>query len=141
VIAALTLFKTKNRQQFILTLLLAGIAAAILTIVFSKMYYHPRPFVVNNIKPLIEHGNDNGFPSDHTVMAMTIAGAIFFYRRKYALVALILTIAVAAGRILAHVHSLIDILGGIVIGVMSAYIGYVLSRMILKDKKIQHDKT
>ncbi len=114
----------KHKKEFIITLVISGIIALILTMVADKLYYNPRPFVSQNIKPLFPHGTDNGFPSDHTVLAMTITSVIFYFKRPLAYAAFILTIGVGLGRVLAHVHSPVDILGGLVIGAAAAFIGH-----------------
>ncbi len=119
-----TWYKTKNRRQFTAAVILAVIFALILTKLAGSLYYHPRPFAVEHIKPLIDHAADNGFPSEHTVAAMTLTAIIYFYRKKFAAAALILTLGVAVGRILAHVHSVVDILGGLLIGALAGYLGY-----------------
>jgi len=122
--------KGKKRWQFVAAL----VAASILAVVFSKsagkIYYHPRPFVVQNIKPLIAHGADNGFPSEHTILAAILSTIIYFYKRKWATTAFVLTLLVGVGRVLAHVHSPIDILGGLVLGGLAGRIGYDVAKRL-----------
>ncbi len=84
----------------------------------------PRPFVIQHIEPLIKASTDNGFPSDHTLLAMTIAAIIFVYNRKAGLFLVTLSLFVGLGRIFANVHHLIDILGSIVIAFLVTFISY-----------------
>src|SRR6266702_1148565 len=98
-ISIYTWYKTKKRREFVIAIILAIVIALVLTKLAGALYFHPRPFVVENIKPLIPHGNDNGFPSEHTVAAMTLTAVIYFYRKKYAAAALLLALLVGLGRI------------------------------------------
>src|SRR5438067_2427841 len=74
------LVERAKRREFVLTLILAGIIAIVISRISSKLYFHPRPFVTQHIQPLIAHDpSDNGFPSDHTLLVMTITTALYFY--------------------------------------------------------------
>lgn len=81
----------------------------------SFLYYDPRPFVTGNFMPLIPHAPDNGFPSDHTLISAAIASVILFSQKKLGLVLLLIAFLVGTSRVLAGVHSWIDIFGSIVI--------------------------
>lgn len=65
---------TLSAIAFPLSFIIARIASYFILI--------PRPFVIENIQPLIAHVADNGFPSDHTLLSMTIASVIFVYNKK-----------------------------------------------------------
>jgi membrane-associated phospholipid phosphatase len=123
-----------------LALLLAGFLAWLLSGIAGALYFNPRPFVEHNIQPLFAHGPDNGFPSEHTVLAMTLTSVIYFYRRRLATAALAMTLLVGAGRVWAHVHSWIDIAGGLVIGAAAGIAGVYLARYISKEF-IKNSKT
>lgn len=109
------------------TVIAAGILAVIASRVAGKLYYDPRPFVTHNVKPLIPHGPDNGFPSDHALLTMTLTAATYFYSRKWAAAALVVSAVVGAARILAHVHSPQDILGAWAIAVVAAWAAHYLT--------------
>ncbi|HZP55149.1 MAG TPA: phosphatase PAP2 family protein [Candidatus Saccharimonadales bacterium] len=128
-------YTPKNRRlEYIVALIVAAIIALILDKVAGALYYHPRPFSVNHIKPLISHGADNGFPSEHTILVMTITTLIYFYRRQLALLAFTITVLVGAGRVWSHVHSWQDIAGGILIGLIAGYAGYKIARMLMQNQ-------
>ena len=120
---------TKNlKAQFIVATVLAGAVGFILTRIASKLYYEPRPFVTQHIKPLIAHAADNGFPSDHALLTMTLTTIAYFYNRKIALAMLLLTVIVGAARVLAKIHSPLDIWAGWLFGVIGAAAGYYIVR-------------
>lgn len=121
----------KTRWQFAAAVVLAGIIAFALSKIIGVLYYHPRPFVTQNIKPLIFHGNDNGFPSGHTLLAMTLTTIVYYYRPRLAASLFVLTLLVGIGRVLAHVHSPVDILGGLLLGVLTGWAGYQLAKKLL----------
>lgn len=114
----------KHQRALIISLIVAGIIAIILDKLAGKLYYDPRPFVSHNLKPLIQHSADNGFPSEHTAFSMTIGILLSFYRRRLGGLAVLIALIVGIARVAAHVHSPIDIIGGIVIGAIAAAGGY-----------------
>lgn len=128
--------KGKHRHEFVLSVILAAVTALILSKLASMLYYHPRPFVTSGVQPLVPHGMDNGFPSDHTTIAMALAMVIYFYRKQLGIITFGLALIVGIGRVAAHVHSPIDILGGAVLGLLAGVAGYWLAgRLIAKHVK------
>ena len=126
----------KTRWQFAAAVILAGITAFALSIITGALYYHPRPFVVQGVDPLIPHGNDNGFPSEHTLLAMTLSAVVYYYRPRLAVGLFGLSILIGFSRVLAHVHSLSDILSGLILGVLAGWIGYALTKKLFpSDQK------
>lgn len=124
-----------DRKALVVALVIAGIIAVILDKAGGKLYYDPRPFVSNNITPLIKHAPDNGFPSEHTTFSMTIAILLTFYRRRLGILAIIIAYIVGTARIAAHVHSPNDIIGGIVIGLVAAGAAYFATEKWLRPKR------
>lgn len=91
----------------------------------SLLFYDPRPFVVGHFSPLIPHDPDNGFPSDHTLLSSAIAWIIFWFNEKSKTLgwaALCIAFVVGASRVLAGVHSPIDIFGSIIIAGSATYL-------------------
>lgn len=113
----------KDRKKLIIAISVAFIIAGIFDKISSKLYYDPRPFVAHNVKPLVAHSADNGFPSEHTLLSYTIASVIFFFRRRLGWLAFGLGLLVGIARIAAHVHSPIDIAGSIIFGLIAGYVG------------------
>ena len=123
--------KKKNMLIFgITTVILVGILA----LVMGHYYYDPRPFVVGNFTPLIPHAPDNGFPSDHVLLASSIAIVLSFYNRKIALSLWILTVIIAICRVLSGVHHPIDVVGSIVISILGGSIAYIGIKEFNKKK-------
>jgi undecaprenyl-diphosphatase len=130
-LALYAIYAEKNRREVILAILLAGFLAWLLSGIAGALYVNPRPFVEHNVQPLLAHGADNGFPSQHALLAMTLTSVIYFYRRRLAAVMFVMALLVGAGRVWAHVHSWIDIAGGLAIGAAAGATGVMLARYIL----------
>jgi len=66
--------------------------------------------------------NNPGFPSDHALFAAFLTLAVWFEtrRKKIALTLLVLTLLVCVGRVLALVHTPLDILGGLIVACLGA---------------------
>lgn len=130
----------RDRKALVIAVVIAGITAVILDKLSGKLYYDPRPFVTHNVTPLIKHAADNGFPSEHTILSMTIAILLFYYRRRLGALAIVIAYIVGVARIAAHVHSPIDIIGGIVIGIIAAAAGYFAAKKLLDEPKRRADR-
>lgn len=122
----------QKRKSIFIVSAVSGLVALALAVIASKLYYDPRPFTHGNIKALFPHGPDNGFPSDHSWVAMTIAVVTYLYNRQLGYWALALTLIIGISRVAAHVHSPIDIIGGFAIGIIAAYAG----RWLVKQFKL-----
>jgi undecaprenyl-diphosphatase len=98
----------------------------------SSIFYDPRPFVASGVIPLFAHAADNGFPSDHATFSVIMATVTTFYSRKVGILMLLVAGMIGAARVFAHVHSWIDILGGIIVGVATSVFAVLLSKYIIK---------
>jgi undecaprenyl-diphosphatase len=116
------------RNSIIRLALLAFPTALLMAWVAGLLYYHTRPFVVEGVQPLISHQPDNGFPSDHTLLAMVSSGVLFVHNRKAGLLLGILGILIGIARVIAKLHYPIDILGGIGIAIASVGISWMILR-------------
>ena len=88
--------------------------------------------VDHSIKPLFPHIADNGFPSDHTLLTMTIAAIIFVYNRKLGILLAIFSLIIGFSRVAAGVHHALDIIGAAVIAVTTTYISYLVLKFVIK---------
>lgn len=97
----------------------------------SLFFYNPRPFVSDGIVPLLAHAADNGFPSDHALLAAAVAAIIFIYNKKFGVVLGIAALIVGTGRVFVGVHHWIDVLwsAGIAIMTMLVVKRYVVAHV------------
>jgi undecaprenyl-diphosphatase len=125
--------QTRRRKvELAVATVIAGLVALVVSRVAAKFYYDPRPFVASHVKPLIAHAADNGFPSDHALLAATLSAVTYACSKKWGLVAFGLAILVGLGRVLVHVHSPIDIIGGFAIGIFAGWLGWLTAQAINK---------
>ena len=109
----------------------ALIAVGVLIQGAAHLHTDPRPFVVNpSVRPLFAHPADNGFPSDHTALSMTVAALVWVQRRTVGAVLAVLALGVGAARVAAHVHHVQDIVAGALIGLVAAGIGVLVWSLV-----------
>jgi undecaprenyl-diphosphatase len=130
-----TLSKKDKKKMFFLSLF-SGIISVILLKISAMLVNDPRPFVVNHVIPLIPHVADNGFPSDHTLLTMWLALVVYFYNKKLGIVLIIVSITVGISRVLALVHHPIDIIGSMIIAIISVFISSLIVKKQLSNKKL-----
>lgn len=79
----------------------------------------PRPMIAHKISPLIANPNASSFPSAHTTTMSILAFSFLYYKSKVASFLIIFLIWVGVSRIFVGVHYPLDILGGMVVGLLS----------------------
>jgi undecaprenyl-diphosphatase len=107
-----------------------GLITLPLAYIFAKIaghfYFDARPFVVGNFTPLIPHAADNGFPSDHTLLAGALAASVMCSSRKFSIALWIIAILIGISRVAAGIHHWGDIAGSIVIVLLAALIAHLV---------------
>lgn len=118
------------------TLILAFIASLVALAVnwgISLTWFHPRPFVLGIGHTYLMHAPDSSFPSDHFT-ALCAIFLIFLWQETIksltVLFLLFMTLCIAWARIYVGVHYPLDMLGGIVVAVLSAGAVIYLSTFI-----------
>ncbi len=82
-------------------------------------YFFPVARPVGGVSMLEAPGSS--FPSLHAAMATAVAVSIFLQHRKYGTVLILLAGMVSVARVLANVHYTLDVLVGVLIGVVAAW--------------------
>jgi membrane-associated phospholipid phosphatase len=120
------LFKVPRGHRFeaYCRVLMAGLTAYLLA-KFIATVYQPstlRPFEILGVEAGASYLNNPGFPSDHALFVTAIFLAVWFETRNKLLSGLIAlcVVLVALGRVLALVHTPLDVIGGIVIALIGA---------------------
>lgn len=107
------------------------VVVVVLIKVAASIYADPRPFVVDpSIRPLFAHSADNGFPSDHTAVAATVAFLVMIYHRWFGAVLLAGSLVLGASRIAAQVHHGQDIVGGVLIAALAVGVASAMWRWV-----------
>jgi undecaprenyl-diphosphatase len=122
--------RKKIQKEIVFKIILSTFLAWLISELLKKIIPSIRPFKINGYSPLtITIPKGSSFPSSHTSAAFGLAISIFFYKPDLGFAFLLGALVVAAGRILANVHYIIDILGGIFIG---GGVSYLVNRFYLK---------
>lgn len=98
---------------------MAGLTAYLMAKLLGALYQpvEQRPFELIGAVAGASYLPNPGFPSDHALFASFLTLAVWFETRskKLALALAILTVLVCLGRVLALVHTPLDIVGGILV--------------------------
>jgi undecaprenyl-diphosphatase len=124
----------REKKEFIILAILAGILALVLAKLSGKLFYDTRPFVAGHFTPYFSHGADNGFPSDHTLLTSLLAFVVMKYDRRVGYALLVIAVLVGLARVIAGVHHLVDIAGSIVIAGVSVLVVTLLMRIISRRR-------
>jgi membrane-associated phospholipid phosphatase len=120
------LFKVPKGKRFeaYSRILLAGLTTYLIAKLIASLYQpsFERPFEALGAAPGALYLHNTGFPSDHALFATAIVAAVWFETRmkKVTIFLAIITLLMCLGRVLALVHTPLDIAGGIVIGLLGA---------------------
>lgn len=87
------------------------------------IWFRPRPFVTfADVHQLIDKsGLDKSFPSGHSSVAFAMAFGLLLHNRKWGSLMLALAFWVGLSRIWVGVHYPLDVLGGLVVGLIAAW--------------------
>ncbi len=100
--------------------LLSMAVALLINQVIGHLYFRDRPFVFHDVNLLLDRSTDPSFPSDHTTFVFGIAWLLLFKNRRIGTLALGFATLVGISRILVGTHYPGDVLGGALVGLISA---------------------
>ena len=109
-------------------LLVPGVSFVVLSI-FRKIINRPRPYETFNIPPVIpKDTKGNSFPSRHVFSATMIAMTFLLHSpwSWLGLIFLVVSILLAVVRVVSGVHYISDVVAGIVVAVVAAFVGYLV---------------
>ena len=126
--------KDKRKFRWILYFLLPSVFLSYLSSFILKEY-----FKVPRICAGLEYCPETyAFPSGHaTIAASFLTTAILLFRKKYKIHAIlfILAILVCYSRLALGVHTIIDIVGGVIVGTLISYLWFLFFSYILRNNK------
>jgi undecaprenyl-diphosphatase len=129
-----------NRYEAYARIIMAGLTSYLIAKLLGSIYQpaNERPFEILGVSAGASYLNNPGFPSDHALFASFLIFAVWFETRQYklAIIMAIFTILMGIGRVLALVHSPIDIAGGLLIGAFGA-LWYMNGKVIPPQKHVR----
>lgn len=136
------LFKVPGGQRYkaYCRILLAGLTAYLFAKLIGAIYQPEmqRPFELLGAQAGASYLNNPGFPSDHVLFCVAITLAVWFETKDKTITLVLtgLTALVAIGRVLALVHSPLDVVGGVVIACLGSF-WYLQRDQKLKSTRIK----
>lgn len=143
ILSVLLLLFKKTRKVGLCCALALIFDLLVVNIILKPMIARIRPYeIIKEITILTHQPGDHSFPSGHSAGSFACAWAFFraFNKKKWGVAVLVLAALVALSRLYVGVHYPTDVLGGIVIGIILAELGYHLGEgiysMIIRRTKI-----
>lgn len=131
------IFGKDKRQELKMIIYAAAsvvLSRLVITEIIRYLYHSPRPFMVYDFTPLL-YDYANSFPSGHAAFFFALATIIFLFHKKWGVAYFTGGFIIGISRIMAGIHWPLDILGGLVVGMISAILIYSASRRILQRIK------
>ncbi|TSC78363.1 MAG: Bacitracin transport permease, PAP2 [Parcubacteria group bacterium Gr01-1014_29] len=120
-------YSKQEKLALFLTATLSMVIARLGVTEIIRFFYHrPRPFLAYQLHQLISE-NKWSFPSGHSAFFFAMATAIYLYNKKWGIGFFIAAMVMNISRIVAGVHYPSDILGGMIVGMVVAYVVFYIA--------------
>ena len=133
------IIKVPNNRKYLTygRILVAGLTSYLVAKIMSIVYQPSsmRPFELMNVNPGASYMDNPGFPSDHSLFVWAIVFAVIYAVRNkiLSLSLIILAFLVCVGRVMALVHTPLDVIGGIVAAMIGAM--WYIAELSCKKRK------
>lgn len=125
-LALFILLKEKDRARWIAALqalAAAFMGRALIVSLIRIFFFRSRPFVEATVTQLVFHNPLEGsFPSGHATVMFALAFSLFSVNIRLGLAYLLLAIISSFSRIIVGMHFPLDIIGGMLVGALSAFL-------------------
>lgn len=123
-----------RKRHTLVVSVVSGVVGLIINVIIAHVWFRPRPFTVfpkGSYTQLVPHSADASFPSDHVSGSFGFAAATWGRSNKIiSYLFTIVAIIVMFARVFIGVHYPTDVLGGLVVGIISSQIVWRLSRFL-----------
>jgi len=126
-VAWIFVLKRNSLFQICMSLGLLFVTAYLLSKIGTHIIPDPRPYIIHHFSPIISIAGDNGFPSDHTLVAFSIATCVFLYDKRASIVCFALATMIGGARIIVGAHHPLDVSGSMAI----VCISLILTSLVL----------
>ena len=127
----------KTRRTGVILMLALCVDVVLCNGILKNLVRRIRPFDVNTaIQLLVNRPVDYSFPSGHTAASFaSVAGLFMAGEKRLWKPALVLAVLIAFSRLYLYVHYPTDVLGGLLLGLLSGHIGSRLVLWLMDRKK------
>jgi len=143
-LAALFMIIRRGKSAFlviVLALFAVGIADVVASGILKPLVQRIRPcFVLDHVRLLVSQPWSYSFASSHAANSAAVATVIwiFFYRgpfveKLFTIIMVLYALAISWSRVYVGVHYPGDVIAGMMIGVCSAMLVYLISSWVLKN--------
>ncbi len=132
ILTAILLLIPKYRKTGIVVAAALLVDFILCNLILKNAFARIRPYdVKSTIELLVERQVDFSFPSGHTAASFASVTALYLTgAKKIWKPALVLGILITFSRLYLYLHYPTDVLGGIAVGILSGYLGYLLVKRI-----------
>jgi undecaprenyl-diphosphatase len=136
ILTVLLLIIPKTRKTGVIMMAALLVDVLLCNVLIKNLVARTRPFDVNiAVQLLVAKPRDYSFPSGHTAASFASVTALYLAgEKKMWKAALVLAVLIALSRLYLYVHYPTDIIGGVVFGSLSGYLGYKIVEWIQKKK-------
>ncbi len=128
-----------NRYQMYCRIIMAGLTSYAFAKILGLLFQPEgeRPFEKLGVEAGAAYLNNPGFPSDHALFAVFLALVVWYVTRsrRWSLVMTVLVVLVCVGRVIALVHTPLDVFGGAIVGLIG---GIWYREAFFKNTKPRH---
>lgn len=112
--------RLRSRKLVLMTFVGLVLGRLVFAEILKLAIFVPRPYLVYyGMHQLIFKETESAFPSGHTSAVFAMATVIYFYNRAWGIGLMSAGVIIGAARVVGGVHYPSDIIGGIIIGVLT----------------------
>jgi len=129
------LHKNIRTKKIVLMTAFLTLINVFFSFIIGKAFPVNRPFIHHSVHLLYSHRLSPSFPSDHSIVTLTIALGILKYNKILGIILILLSAAVGFSRIYVGHHYPSDVIGGYILSLLTTYIFNKTLKIILYKNK------